>query len=83
MRKLTLDAMAWLATSMTARVELDFATAGDVLRKGKQELTSSRAPLHDSFRQEDLRHQAHPTSYCTELGVVSSVEFVHDAGDRE
>jgi hypothetical protein len=31
--------------------------------------------------QDALRGQALPTSHCTELGVVSSVELVHDAGD--
>jgi hypothetical protein len=48
--------------------------------KGTQKLASLRASLLDSLRQEDLRRQAHPTSYYTELGVVSSVEFVLDSG---
>jgi hypothetical protein len=39
------------------------------------------ASLDARLLQDALRGQALRTSYCTELGVVSSVELVHDAGD--
>jgi hypothetical protein len=70
MRKLTVKLMVWSATSMAAGVELDFAIADDVLRKGKQKLTSSRAPLHDSFRQDDQQNQALLLDQKSCAGVV-------------
>jgi hypothetical protein len=60
-----------------------FADPGDGRRKGTPKLASLRDPLLDSFRQEYLHRQAHPTSYYTELGVVSLVGFVLNSGDSE
>jgi hypothetical protein len=55
---------------MAAGVELDFAIVDDVLRKGKQNLTSSRALLHDSFRQDDQLNQALLLDQKSCAGVV-------------
>jgi hypothetical protein len=59
-----------------------FAIPDDGRRKGKQKLTLLRAPLHDSFRQDDLRHQVHPTSYYTVTGMLSIDGGMMVAGDR-
>jgi hypothetical protein len=49
---LTLNAMAWSATSMAAGVELDFAITDDVLRKGIFKFALHFAPLDDCLHPE-------------------------------
>jgi hypothetical protein len=75
--------MVWSATTIAAGVELDFIVTGDVLRKGIFKFALHLAPLDDCLYPEALLDDALPTSHCTELGVVSSVELVHDTGDSK
>jgi hypothetical protein len=75
--------MVWSAMSMAAEVELDFAIADDVLRKGTMKFFWLRAPLDVCFLPEDLRAEAHLLDPAPETGVACTVEFFLDAGNRE
>ncbi|KAK1645691.1 hypothetical protein QYE76_063496 [Lolium multiflorum] len=82
-RNLTVKLKVWSATTFAAGVELDSTIAGDVLRKGTFKFALHLASLDDCLHPVAPLDEALPTSHCTELGVVSSVELVHDAGNSK
>jgi hypothetical protein len=83
MRKLTVNTTVWSVTTFAAGVELDSTIAGDVLGKGIFKLALHLASLDDCLHPVAPLDEALPTSHCTELGVVSSVELVPDVGDSK
>jgi hypothetical protein len=80
---LTLNAMAWSATLMAAGVELDFTSAGDVLRKGTVEFFWLRAPLDACLLPDGLRAEAHLLDQKSCAGVLSINGTMVVTGDRE
>jgi hypothetical protein len=80
---LTLKLKVWSAPAMVDGDDGDWRFPGDVLQKGIFKFALHLAPLDDCLYPEALLDDALPTSHCTELGVVSSVELVHDAGDSK
>jgi hypothetical protein len=61
----------------------DWRSPGEPDGKGTVKFVWLRAPLDDCLHPEAPLDDALPTNHCTELGVVSSVELVHDAGDSK
>ncbi|KAK1612140.1 hypothetical protein QYE76_035813 [Lolium multiflorum] len=73
--------MAWLATSMTAGVELDFAIADDVLRKGTIKFVLHLAPLDDCLHPDAPLDEALLLDHAPETEVACTAGFIIDAGD--